>query len=83
MEAQAENLMTDVAMDLKRALKRAMAATALDTRAELVNNVYPLIEQALIAIDERFQRNESALDEHNEATAKRGAEQVSPFVAGD
>jgi hypothetical protein len=26
---------------------------------------------------------ESALDEYNEATAKRGAEQVSPFVAGD
>jgi hypothetical protein len=61
--AASETPMIEVAKDVQRALKRAAGAKALETRLELVNNVYPLLQQILAAVDARVAPLEAAVDE--------------------
>lgn len=59
----------EVAMDLQRSIQRAAKATALSTKPELVNNVYPLMMSMLEAVEERFQNLEVVLAELVEGSA--------------
>ena len=52
----------EVVGDLNRAVTRAAQSKHLDTRPELVNNVYPMILQLLEACNERFTEVEEAVN---------------------
>lgn len=60
--------MVEVAADISKAIQRAAGAKGLEFRVEAVNNVYPLMQAMLEAIDERFQDLEAALAEVAENT---------------
>jgi hypothetical protein len=72
--AASENTVETVQQDVQRALKRAHSVRALETKAELVNNTYPLLLQLCAAVEERFQRHEAALEELLEETTESGVE---------
>lgn len=83
---ESENPILDVSKDVSRALKRAHGAKALETRSELVNNVYPLIQQLIVAVEERFQRSEAAiehiLDEEEDVDESRLEPELAAAIRG-
>jgi hypothetical protein len=81
MEAEAsDNPMVSVMLDVKRHQKRLHGAKqAVDVRAEMVNNVYPTMEQILVAVDERIARLEADVDE----LLGEGESRIEPDLAKD
>jgi hypothetical protein len=71
--------MLETANDINRAIQGAARSKGLDTKHEVVNNVYPLMISMLESIDERFQELEGVVAEMAESNSEIVT--ISPEVA--